>query len=170
MSVNAAAEARIARTFEALQSHCLEGFRSDSVRNGLIPCRNVKVDVIVKTHLFDVGENHTDPRKISSIESGSDVTATTTEVLFEAPIITLRQHLIGIVIVVQREPYLLQVIFALCSASSLTCLLHSWQQQCNQNRNNSNDHQQLNKRETKTSSLFSDHVKTPRKTSKTSKQ
>ena len=52
----------------------------------------------------------------------------------------------SVVIVVHRNADLLQVVATLGPASSLTSLLHSWEQQCDQNGNNRNYNQKLNQR------------------------
>ena len=48
-----------------------------------------------------------------------------------------------IVVVVQCQSDLLEVVFALRSASSFTSLLHGWQKQRDQNRDDGNDHQKF---------------------------
>jgi len=45
---------------------------------------------------------------------------------------------------VQSDPNLFQIVLTLHAGSSFSHLLHSWQQQTNENRDDGNDHQQLN--------------------------
>ena len=53
-----------------------------------------------------------------------------------------------VVVVVQADPDLFQITFALSTPCRLTSLLHGWQQQRHQNRDDRNDDQQLDKRKT----------------------
>lgn len=57
-----------------------------------------------------------------------------------------RQHVVGVVIIVNRQPDLLQIIFALCPASSFARLLNCRKQKSDQNGDNGNHNQQLNQR------------------------
>jgi hypothetical protein len=50
----------------------------------------------------------------------------------------------SVVVIVKRQPDLFQVVLALCPTCCLSSLLHSGQQQRNQNRDNGDDNQQLN--------------------------
>jgi hypothetical protein len=59
----------------------------------------------------------------------------------------------------QREPELLQIIFALCSASGLASLLHRWQQQRNQDCDDRNDDQKFNERKCSSASCGFRHSK-----------
>lgn len=45
------------------------------------------------------------------------------------------ERIVDVMIIVISESQLLQVVLALSSPGCLASLLHGWQQQCNQNRN-----------------------------------
>ena len=60
-----------------------------------------------------------------------------------------RKPTMNVMVVVESKPDLLHVVLALCSARSFSCLLHRWQQQCDQNCNNCNHDQQFNERKAK---------------------
>ena len=62
-----------------------------------------------------------------------------------------------IMVVVHRQANLLQIVFALRAPGRFTCLLNGWQQQGNQDRNDGNDHQQLNQCKTKAFSSDKNH-------------
>ena len=51
-------------------------------------------------------------------------------------------------IVVQRQPKLLEIIAALGPPRGFASRLHRWQQQCDQDRDDRNDDQQFDERET----------------------
>ena len=65
----------------------------------------------------------------------------------------VRNPAVSIVIIVQCQPDLLQIILALRPARCFAGLLHCWQQQRNQHRDDCDDHQQFNQR--KSNPLFS---------------
>jgi hypothetical protein len=50
------------------------------------------------------------------------------------------------VIILQRQPDLLEVVFAARSPGSFTGLLHGRQQECDKNGDNGNDNEQLDER------------------------
>ena len=50
-------------------------------------------------------------------------------------------------VVVHRNPNLLEIVLALCTACRFTSLLHGRQQKRNQNCNDGDDHQQFDERE-----------------------
>jgi len=51
-----------------------------------------------------------------------------------------------VMVIVQRQPDLLQVVLALCASSGFASLLNRWQQQGYQNGDDRNHHQQFNQR------------------------
>ncbi len=59
------------------------------------------------------------------------------------PLVTDRKTAVNVMIVVNRQPELLQVVLALRPPSGFACLLNSGQQQRNQDCDNCDDHQQL---------------------------
>jgi hypothetical protein len=58
------------------------------------------------------------------------------------------QLVVGRVVVVNRQPQLLEIIAAAHPTSCFPGCLHCWQQQPHQNANNGNDHQKLHQSET----------------------
>ena len=53
----------------------------------------------------------------------------------------------GVVVVVKRQPQLLQMILALCSASRFTSLLNGREQEGDEDRDDRDHHQHFNERE-----------------------
>ncbi len=53
----------------------------------------------------------------------------------------------GVVVVVKRQPQLLQMILALCPASRFTSLLNGREQEGDEDRDDRDHHQQFNERE-----------------------
>ena len=72
--------------------------------------------------------------------------------------------IIQVVVVMQCQPKLFQVVFALCSPGCFAGLLHGGKQQCNQNSDDGNYHQQFNQRESSLPNPTSlvNHLKSPK--------
>ena len=62
----------------------------------------------------------------------------------------------NVMVVVQRQPDLLQIVLALRSPGGFACLLYRRQQKSDQNRNNCDHHQQLNQRKCTTMQSHND--------------
>jgi hypothetical protein len=60
----------------------------------------------------------------------------------------MRQFAVGAFEVVDAEAQLLQIVFALSTASGLASLLHSWQEQRDQDRDDRDYYQQFDQSET----------------------
>src|SRR5205085_5857837 len=67
-----------------------------------------------------------------------------------------REGIVGIVVVVGSQTELLQIVPAAHTVRRFANFLHCWQQQADQNRNDGDDHQQLDQRKPD-STLYSDH-------------
>ncbi len=72
------------------------------------------------------------------------------------------EELGGVMVVVQREAKLLEVASALSSTGSLTSLLHSREQQCDQDGDNRDDHQQFDECERFSTNFGPGHQKSPK--------
>jgi hypothetical protein len=112
-----------------------------------VPRRRTSVVEIVNSRLIHIGkEGH------SPIPSIDHITARIRRPCWRGLRTTEVNHRIdrpaieGIVVVVESDPNLLQIIFALRSAGRFTRLLHSRKQESDQHTDDGDDHQQLDER------------------------
>ena len=118
----------IRRTVEVRQSGLAQQPAADRL---VVAIHAIEVDGTVQRRLFDIRQNPRLP----------------TEPIPDPIVSADSKPAESVVVVVKRKTVLFQIVLALSAARGFSGLLDGWQQQRDENRDDRNDHQQLNERE-----------------------